>query len=540
MNERSQIRQSLPFGNRTETLVQDHTVPDIIRVMRQQHKENAPDYDYIAKMFWKGNAGNTAKYLFDFCKKNVKYKVEPGVLQSTKTPGAIIAQGYGDCKHYASFITGVCDSLNRSGYPVQAKYRFVADNPGIQVHHVFAVVSDGSNEYWTDPVLSFFNQRPNYATVKDLPMAIVKISGTDTRGSHPLEAHRQRVLAFLASRGKTPADFVSPEHLMHFLQHPDHPVHQIDGVGNFFKDIAKGFKTNVANIKKGYETNVKNIAKGVKVNTANIAHGMKVNAANAAKEIKKFTLKVSLSAARGSFLGLVAINAFNLAHRLHDSMLTDKRAGLLRTWRDMGGDEKRLINTINNGYKVYQQHHGGVKADYQIHGVGAVYVEGLGVVQAAALLALATAIIAAVSKFLKPSPQDDANMASAAKQGAEDLTSSAGAGILSANGELGPEAAKALATMTDSAGMPTMNVSTGTSDDGSPELTVHDVSHPLIDNAGTDDGSGNSITDVFNGGLSKLQDFWEEHHKAIIIGTVVVGAGIIIVPRLTHKKRRRR
>ena len=154
-----------PFGGNSKMLVRDQQVPDIISAMLSAHKMYASEYDKISKDFYTGDGVQTAKKLFDFLKKNVKYKIESDQAQRIMSPGAILSLGKNDCKNYALFIMGVLDSLKRKGlinnkiYYRFASYRLLDEIP----HHVFAVIQDQQgNEFFIDPVLSKFNERKTY------------------------------------------------------------------------------------------------------------------------------------------------------------------------------------------------------------------------------------------------------------------------------------------------------------------------------------------------------------------------------------------
>jgi hypothetical protein len=138
-------------------------VPEIMREVLRGHRDYASQYDLIAGKFWKGSAVRTARALFDFCKENLKYKIESEQDQTVRSPGAILATGdtWGvDCKHYASFIGGVLDALNRAGHNIDWCYKFVSYTPGDSTpEHVFIEVRSGGRAYYVDPVLSQFDLR---------------------------------------------------------------------------------------------------------------------------------------------------------------------------------------------------------------------------------------------------------------------------------------------------------------------------------------------------------------------------------------------
>jgi hypothetical protein len=172
------------FGNKVK-LTESQSTNDIIREILNAHKKYAADYDKIAPQFWRGSVKASCKYVFNFLKKNVKYKIEPDSRQSVKSPAAIIATGanggYNDCKHYSLFFAGLLDAWKRSGKNINFCYRFanyrLLDN---KPHHVFTVVNPGSNEIWCDAVLNSFDEKKQYINKIDKkPMALYSISGVE-------------------------------------------------------------------------------------------------------------------------------------------------------------------------------------------------------------------------------------------------------------------------------------------------------------------------------------------------------------------------
>jgi hypothetical protein len=165
MNKEYILGKLSPFGQNRILLKSDQGVPDIISAMLTAHKLYESEYDKISKDFYVGNGIQTAKNIFDFLKKNVKYKIESENNQRIMSPSAIVSLGKNDCKNYALFIMGVLDSLKRKGLIKNdifyrfASYKLLDEIP----HHVFAVIKDSKgNEYFIDPVLSSYNERKTY------------------------------------------------------------------------------------------------------------------------------------------------------------------------------------------------------------------------------------------------------------------------------------------------------------------------------------------------------------------------------------------
>jgi hypothetical protein len=179
-----------PFSNQRRLLVNEQQVKDIVTAMLEAHKNYANEYDKISDNFYAGSAVQTAKKLFQFLKKNIKYTVDSEASQKIMSPSAIISIGKNDCKNYALFIVGVLDSLKRKGYFNNkvfyrfASYRLLDEIP----HHTFAVVvDDQGNEIFVDPVLPSFNERKTYfhKIDKTPKMSLYSVSGIFTKKPKP-------------------------------------------------------------------------------------------------------------------------------------------------------------------------------------------------------------------------------------------------------------------------------------------------------------------------------------------------------------------
>ena len=178
MNRDRLLGKLTPYGRKKILIKNDQGVPDIMSAMLSAHKIYAQDYDKISQDFYAGDGIQTAKNLFNFLKKNVRYKIESENNQRIMSPSAIVSLARNDCKNYALFIMGVLDSLKRKGlinndiYYRFASYKLLDEVP----HHVFAVIRDqDGTEYYIDPVLSTFNERKTFfhkidKRPKDMPL----------------------------------------------------------------------------------------------------------------------------------------------------------------------------------------------------------------------------------------------------------------------------------------------------------------------------------------------------------------------------------
>ena len=165
-------------------IIDNQTTADIIQQVLQQHELNRNDADKISHLFDYGNVYETSQAIWDFLKYKVKYSVEPGNFQSTKTISRFIydamhGTGKNDCKHFANFTGAILDSL---GY--NFKYRFAGYNKySKNPTHVYVVAYDDLNsEILIDAVISGFDiEKPYKIAIDKKPknMALYQLSGVE-------------------------------------------------------------------------------------------------------------------------------------------------------------------------------------------------------------------------------------------------------------------------------------------------------------------------------------------------------------------------
>lgn len=171
-----------PVINQELLIKEDQETGDIIREVVEAHKAFRKDYERIATFFEDKDIRETLENIFFFLKTNIAYQVETEQAQTTKSPGRLLVEGHGDCKHYSTFTAGICDALG-----LDWKYRFASYNPfNASPGHVFVIVKDESGEeIWFDAVLEKLDARfPIPMFVKDITftkkknaMALKRLSG---------------------------------------------------------------------------------------------------------------------------------------------------------------------------------------------------------------------------------------------------------------------------------------------------------------------------------------------------------------------------
>lgn len=174
-----------PYRNNEIVLSKKQSAGDIINAMLAYHNLYKSEYDKLAPQFLATSDYGVGKKIFNFLKKNTKYKIESDKKQYIKSPSAILYSGSNDCKNYALFAGGVLDAMNRlynsniDWCYRYASYKYLDKIP----QHVFVVINPNTdNEIWIDPVLQNYNQRvqPTYIIDKKVKdMALIALSGID-------------------------------------------------------------------------------------------------------------------------------------------------------------------------------------------------------------------------------------------------------------------------------------------------------------------------------------------------------------------------
>jgi LPXTG-motif cell wall-anchored protein len=173
-----------PFTGKKDVITYNQDTKDIISGILHIHDKYRSEYDKIYKFFDDGSVDQTAYNVWEYLKDNFKYRIEPEDMQILRSPSAIIgSDSFGiDCKCYSLFSAGIMDAYRRNtGKNFDLVYRFASYDPfDTTPQHVFAVVKDGGNEYWIDPVLDEYDEKkqPYYFKDKNIQnMALVALSG---------------------------------------------------------------------------------------------------------------------------------------------------------------------------------------------------------------------------------------------------------------------------------------------------------------------------------------------------------------------------
>lgn len=347
------LRRLPPYRDEWIVITPDQDVHDIIGEILEAHQEFSPYYDEICDFFYTDNPKVLCKRLYEFCKKNIKYKEETEDSQTTALPAGILNRGHGDCKHYASFCGGIIDAINRCyGTKFKWNYRFVSYKLTDKTpHHVF-VVCEGID---IDPTPGATELQPVWIIDEKIkPMALKRnIAGIDNLNDAVDIAARNQPIDVVQMEINTikemfPLNQIVQEDLSNINIGYQNDILQLmqtgvlDGEGNLYPERID----NIVNDADYYATiqAFNNVTTGAEVPMIGnvfdwIGHAAKV---------------VNFLVQRNAYLMMVSTNMFGFATKLYKLLDNEEDKKKMRDiWViKFGGDFSRLESAIRTGYKL--------------------------------------------------------------------------------------------------------------------------------------------------------------------------------------------
>jgi hypothetical protein len=190
--DKSYLLQLLPpYRDEWVTVTTQQDVGDIIEELIKAHKDFEPLYDKIGTCFISGSVDEICDTLNDFTFENIRYKEESENSQRIITPQGILTRGYGDCKHFASFIGGCLGAIERAtGWKIDwhycfASYKYDERTP----YHVFVVVNGPNGETFIDPTPGARGKIPLWTVDKYINSSLTKkLTGISVNAAGEMEA----------------------------------------------------------------------------------------------------------------------------------------------------------------------------------------------------------------------------------------------------------------------------------------------------------------------------------------------------------------
>lgn len=168
---------------KTRTVRKAATLNDTLGLLSRIVQEKGAQAKEIAKKLSGATVLETARNLWNFCTRFVRYKEDQeGIEQVRDTARLWADRSTGvDCDCFTQFISAVLTCL-RIGHALRiTKYpdytRPWLSDDEIQYSHIYVVIPQRKGEIIIDPVYHEFNREAPYITKKDIPMELQYLSG---------------------------------------------------------------------------------------------------------------------------------------------------------------------------------------------------------------------------------------------------------------------------------------------------------------------------------------------------------------------------
>ncbi len=370
---------------------------DIITALESNYKTAFNQCREFAKTLQGATNEDTARNIFNFIKKNVKYVRDANETQNIKLPSRFIADGTGDCKSYSLFTAGCLGALNM---PVKFVYASYMASDATPTHVYVETKNDDGSPVIIDAVYGIFNAEKKAEHKIKHAMNVQTLAGIGDLYLQRLEAIRRgkpgTICANLASREITR------------LQ---------GGTVDPLNDVQRA---NYANVLAKYYKSGNSICAQLLRKEAQAINGIG-KAGKGKKKLQLFskaTKKLVLSPGRNAYLALIALNV----HKLATNLARVDVKQLREKWEKLGGNFEKLQNAINKG-----------KAKKSILGIGFEPTSTAAALAAAAPVIIAMAVL--IKSLKKTKPGDEADFASTLSL-AQDATKAAFANETYGPGEL--------------------------------------------------------------------------------------------------------
>ena len=354
---------------------------DIISVLHSNLPRAVRQTREISAHFKGGSDLETARKIWDFLKREIKYKRDREGYQDIKLPGRFVAEGTGDCKSYSLFTAAILQNL---GIPFKIRYTSYTSDPTPQ--HVYIITDSG---IIIDGVWNAFNSQKKFTHKKDYPMQISTLAGVGCNNNCRQPNINGTVMLGDSGIGK-----------LSLKKAAQSVKKAVKKTASKVQDAAK--KTGVVKAAAKAQTAAKNtgiIRAAAKVQTAAKNTGIIKTAAKLQDKLKNMSGKtVVLTPVRRAYRTLVAVNFRGWANKLAAG-----KADARKIWEKVGGSFSELDKSIDAGLKRPALL--GAKNTQQIQTINGIG-EPVTLATIGSLLALAAPLIALFKSLTK----DDAGM----------------------------------------------------------------------------------------------------------------------------------
>lgn len=164
----------IPKPENKKVYIKSGETRDIIKEVLDCFKDSRDQLKKFAPYLKGSTTLETCSNIWNFWKKHIRYQVDDEGVQWIKTPAAVWASKFCDCKSFSVAVAGTMYCLGITG-----KFRFTSYGTNTTIPtHVYVVAMDGNKEIIIDCVWTGFNSQKPYAKKWDYNMTnIFRVSG---------------------------------------------------------------------------------------------------------------------------------------------------------------------------------------------------------------------------------------------------------------------------------------------------------------------------------------------------------------------------
>jgi len=162
---RASLRRNMPAPQYRAILVKkNQTANDIAKLLRIAELDSRKYVGKIIKFFEAKTRVESCKLVWYFLRNNITYNKEPASLQSAKTINRLMADGFGDCKHYSIFSVCILRALKIPCVFRLASFNYYDATPT----HAYCVAFINGQEVCIDACIKNFDDECSYKYITDI------------------------------------------------------------------------------------------------------------------------------------------------------------------------------------------------------------------------------------------------------------------------------------------------------------------------------------------------------------------------------------
>ena len=165
---RSELGRAMPTPQMKSVLItKNQSAEDIARLLLFAEKQSRAYIPKLLPFFEDKDAILCCKKVWYFLRNNINYVKEPPARQTAKTINRLVSDGFGDCKHYATFSVCVLRALGIPCVFRLASFTHGNTNPT----HAYCVAFVNGEEIYIDACIKKFDNECAYKYKHDIKPA---------------------------------------------------------------------------------------------------------------------------------------------------------------------------------------------------------------------------------------------------------------------------------------------------------------------------------------------------------------------------------